>query len=263
METPAEIYKTIEEAARKTTEAMRLATPFKSTIDSAYAGGDPQTKQPGESAAGTNAKRSIVSLSWDLPVASAEIIEVPIGSGDTGIEGVIQARSAGSATTGAYGLMPGWALPEATGTYVNSTANFVRVMRESWLMPVLIATVHVEVVTTSAGALASVGIYSAEGNNLLVNSGTFDCASAGIKSNTLGTAVKLLPGFYYYAFTISDTTATLRAVTSGANIQTVMNGGTIQRGQAANNATAGVLPATLGTVSDVSYTNTPLSKWQS
>jgi hypothetical protein len=256
-----EFIKSLARVQQRETDKTRNDQSFKASIATGYAGGDPTVLLPGEASASADTKRSVVSIGWTLPRASDEIEVDPLGN-DMAIAGIIKTLGVGSRTTGAYHLLPSFRIPESTGTYVNDLANHIRVQRLFIPGPLLVATVHVEVVATSAGALASVGIYSAEGGNLLVDSGTFNCTAAGIKSNTLGAAVDLGPGWYYFAFTLTDTTATLRAETSGTNIQTVFNGGTIQRGQAANSATSGVLPATLGAISDVSYTNTPLAKLQ-
>ncbi len=256
-----EFIKSLTRVQSRETDNTRNDEPFKASIASGYAGGDPTVLLPGESSASADTKRSIVSIGWALPKASDEIVITPLGN-DMAIDGVIKTLGTGSRTTGAYHLLPGFRIPESTGAYTNGTANLVRVQRLFWPGPLTVASVHIEIVTTSAGALASVGIYSAEGSNLLVDSGTFSCTTAGLKSNTLGAAVELGPGWYYYAFTVTDTTASFRAEASGLNIQTVLNGGTVQRGQAANSASSGVLPATLGTVSDVAYTNTPMAKFQ-
>jgi len=263
---PKEFIESLARVQKRETDKTRNDEPFKASIASGYTGGDPTVLLPGESAASADTKRSVVSIGWTLPRASDEIVIAPIGN-DMAISGVVKTLGSGSRTTGAYHLLPNFHAPEAaSGTgYGPGSANIVQVARVLWPAPLLVASVHIEVQTTSAAALASVGIYSAEGGNLLIDSGTFSCTTGGVKSNTLGAPVEILPGWVYYAFTVSDTTAKMRAVASGtgAAIQAVLNAGTIQRGQAVNTATAGVLPATLGAISDVTLSILPLAKFQS
>src|SRR6185436_8083171 len=110
-----------------------------------YTSGDPTVLLPGEAAASADTKRSVFSIGWTLPRASDEIVVTPLGN-DMAIDGVIKTLGSGSRSTGAYHLLPGFSVPESTGTYVNSGANIVKVQRLCLPGPLLVATVHVEVV---------------------------------------------------------------------------------------------------------------------
>ena len=109
-----------------------------------------------------------------------------------------------------------------------------------------IREVITEVTTLVAASLYSCGIYTPDGNTLLINSGTFNGATTGIKSNVIA-AVTLDPDVYLFAQT-ANTTTTL--VTRSLNLSLpciLLTGGAVVRcATAANASAAGVLPATLG-----------------
>lgn len=246
--------------AEKVVERSGLRTPFKSSLDSAYAGGDPKTLRPGEAAAGTDAHKVLAVHCLRVPVASADVLEVPV-SNEEMVVGSSVSLSAGLRGTGAYFLLPNLSWPEATALYGSGvTTNSVIAERVYIPVGIKVATIHIEVTTGAASALASVGLYSGDGA-LLVNSGTFDCATTGAKSNTLGAAVDVDFGWYWYAVVLTDNTIRLRASSTGT-VTAIANAGTVQRGNGANAATAGVLPATLGTVTGQTFTIMALSKFQ-
>ena len=112
----------------------------------------------------------------------------------------------------------------------------------------VIRKVVTEVTTLEAASLYSVGLYNADGTSLLVDSGTFNGASTGIKQNTI-TAVTLEPGPYLFAQSANTTTTlVLRIwVLGGSAVQALLNGTDIVNAStAANPSIAGVLPATTG-----------------
>lgn len=113
-----------------------------------------------------------------------------------------------------------------------------------------IASVHAEV-TTAAGTNGSFGIYSADGNTRHITSGAVSTASTGVKSVTLGAAVTLVPEFYWFAYSSDNASVRWRGI--DLTNYTWFNGGTVQYGVAANAASAGVLPSTLGGVSAPTY----------
>lgn len=113
-----------------------------------------------------------------------------------------------------------------------------------------IASVHAEI-TTSAGTNGSFGIYTADGATRSITSGAISTASTGVKSVTLGAAVTLTPGFYWFTYTSDNASVRWRGI--DLTNYTWFNGGTVQYGVAANAASAGVLPATLGGVSAPTY----------
>ena len=111
----------------------------------------------------------------------------------------------------------------------------------------VVRKVATEVTTLEAASLYSVGIYNADGTSLLVDSGTFNGATTGIKQNTV-TAVTLEPGPYLFAQTANTTTTlVVRIFAVGTALQGLVNGTDITTFSiAANTSSAGVLPATTG-----------------
>jgi hypothetical protein len=102
--------------------------------------------------------------------------------------------------------------------------------------------------TTLSGGFMSSGIYSADGNSLLVDMGPCSTTSSSILHiKTNSTAVTLPAGWYWYAYTADNTNATYRASTAVADING-WNGLFALFGYGANTSTAGQLPSTLGAV---------------
>jgi hypothetical protein len=86
----------------------------------------------------------------------------------------------------------------------------------------LIDQVAIEVTTAGAGALVRAGLYNADTNwqptTLLVDFGTFDASTTGVKIITLGTPLTLAPG-RYVAVLHDNVNVTLRNIqTAGATI---------------------------------------------
>ena len=136
-----------------------------------------------------------------------------------------------------------------TAQTIVSVAN--RVLTNQFVLPfqVTVRTINTQVTTLEAAKKYSVGIYSADGNTLLVDSGAISTASTGVKSVTI-TAVTLIPGVYLFAHTADGTTAAAQKLNM-PNVQALMNGGSASKAnRAANASSAGVLPATLGTLTE-------------
>lgn len=126
--------------------------------------------------------------------------------------------------------------------------NNVLVFEFALVKTVTVRKVVLTVVTTSVASTANVGIYTRTGN-LLIDSGTFDTASATTQSKTLGAPVTLPPGIYYFAQACTATTPTSQtSVTWNGSAATIANTNGVRQGLAANALAAGALPATLGTV---------------
>lgn len=103
--------------------------------------------------------------------------------------------------------------------------------------------------TVTAAATATFGIYDISGNKL-IDSGTFSTAVASqTVTNTLGTPVTLNPGVYWFAQSCSNTSNTSSGnINDSAAGRTMRNASGVRQGTAANSASSGVLPSTLGTV---------------
>jgi hypothetical protein len=74
---------------------------------------------------------------------------------------------------------------------------------------------------------------------------------------TLGAPYTLDPGAYIFAWTSDSTVVSLAGGSIGGNLETIFEDTVNQSGKAANAGSAGVLPATLGTISAVSIGTFP------
>lgn len=103
--------------------------------------------------------------------------------------------------------------------------------------------------TAAAASTANLGIYDASGNKF-IDSGTFSTASsATILSNTLTTPVSLFPGVYFYCWSDTSTTVTATGyATLAANVVLMYNQNANRYVAATNTTSAGVMPATLGSL---------------
>lgn len=187
----------------------------------------------------------LVSINGDTTqaqtVVGADDIAVATTGGATTVRR--QARSGGPA---------GWMFP--FGNFYNATtglissANQVRVARLYLPMRLTVASIHFHISTAFAGGLCSVGVYSDDGTTLLIDSGAKSTTATGVVSTTLAATVTLGPGWYWVAYTCDNATSAISGTPASANPSAVLNAGTGQVGAAANASAAGVLPATLGTV---------------
>lgn len=177
--------------------------------------------------------------------------------------------AAASSTAGGSGTFSGAAayhmLPSdlglgALGTVAHSPANLVRAFRFFLPHGLVVAKLTVQISTLFSGGLCSVGIYSADGNTKLIDSGTISTTTTGIKDVTLGATVSLPVGFYWFAWTQDNTTSRFAGDGfNNVNVIALYNGAsTTQMGDAANSSSSGVLPSTLGTVTGVGTASTPV-----
>lgn len=159
----------------------------------------------------------------------------------------------------------------AITSLVSGSANQVRAWQCVLPYSVTINKVSIEVQVNSAAQTCNVGIYSADRATKLVDSGTFDMSSGAgaagtTRTNTLGAPVTV-SGPIWVGFSCSDTTAAIGAAGGilGANVGAVfanIAGGPIM-GSAANATSAGVMPASLGTITQATTISTsPLMRFE-
>jgi hypothetical protein len=135
-------------------------------------------------------------------------------------------------------------------TTICSSNNEVRVFQFVLPYAVNVGKVTVIVNTAAAGA-ADVGIYSASGNRLLYTNGGINSGSATTQTVTVfGGPIFLPAGTYYLAQTSSNSAAGWTGLLLSTATSFVNLGGANRMGFAANAATAGVLPATLGAITN-------------
>jgi len=111
---------------------------------------------------------------------------------------------------------------------------------------------------------ASFGIYSADGASLFVYSGLVDTNTGWTVAQTVtpSTPGTIGPGFFRVAWVADNTSATMFTSQGNTNFNEIMGTGVIQVGTAANAATAGALPSSLGTITlDTSITQWPILNW--
>jgi len=115
--------------------------------------------------------------------------------------------------------------------------------------------VSVNVSASAAATHVNVALYNAAGSKVL-DSGAFDTSGTGAKTNTLASRVILPAGSYYYAWSFDNNSGTLalfclnnQYANPTTASDTLLNANSQKRGQASNSLSAGVMPATLGTLS--------------
>lgn len=141
----------------------------------------------------------------------------------------------------------------ATASFVPSGANGVYATQFILQDTFTIRKVTVNVTNPAFGGLCSVGIYSADRTTKLLDSGTFDGGTTGVHTNTIS-AVTLTPGTYWLAQTgTSSSISTLASASLSNDQRDLMNAVYVKAGLAANAATVGVLPGSLGIVSSANF----------
>jgi|SRR5579872_1915917 len=193
--------------------------------------------------------------------SSQIVLNLTAGQGvaltDTG-SGALEITANGGADLGnpGFGYFMGTGIVEdvipvlsvcSTSETIITTPDEVRVQQFVLESTWVISAVGVTITGTDASQTCTFGIYSAAGNKL-VDSGAFSAVSMGYLENTLGSPVTLPPGVYYFAQ--SATGSNPRVPGIGTNIQSsligMLNGTNTYNGIAANSASGGVLPSTLG-----------------
>lgn len=172
-------------------------------------------------------------------------------------------------TTNTSGL--GFALPGGggipivgdTSAALVGSADEVRVVLFYAPMRVTVDRIGVNGVTNGSGNSAGFGIYTADGNTKVCDSGAISTTSwSGAAAYTLSGSCTFGPGYYYYAWTANNTTPTIRSGSAFTNYFAPLNVGTgTVLGTAANASSGGVLPSTLGTLTDSNSLAVPIVRW--
>jgi hypothetical protein len=163
----------------------------------------------------------------------------------------------------AYFFGPGIFLPisaisRGTGSSWEPSDNRVNVVQFTLAVTFQISKISINVIANSIGDFGGFGIYSADGNTLLVDSGPMALGSVAVVTSSI-TSISLAPGTYNYAQTGTTTTATLNTTSSvGINDANLMNANAAapRYAIAANASAGGQLPASLGALTAVSNTTT-------
>ena len=183
----------------------------------------------------------------DKGAGTINLQAVASGFGTSGIGGF---WSAGFPMASAYGQA-------LSGTTISTTINQVSVFQFTLYAPFTISSVAAYVTANASGATMNFGVYSTAGAKLL-DSGSLSAATNNVAVRNTITPVTLPAGIYYFAQSTSNTGVQVTGFTLGStHWDDMMNAvGTVKNGQAANLTSAGVMPATLGTITaDAIYGN--------
>lgn len=168
------------------------------------------------------------------------------------VQGSNSAASSGQGGFGSWGLFTPITAPTANIAIIGS-ANQVKTTQFSLsiMEPVRRAAFWIGT-TAAAGKIAVAGIYDANRNKIF--QATFSTTNASTKVvDSSFTSVLLLPGVYHYALTADATTPTTDTISPGQGGTGKLPDNTLVKvGTAANSMSAGVMPATLGTLSSAS-----------
>jgi hypothetical protein len=156
---------------------------------------------------------------------------------------------------------------QSSGATSLFTANVMRLWQFVLPWRVTINQLSFEVVATSGvGKSLGLGIWDAFCTTLPVNSGvmtaggTPDINTAGVYTKTIsGGPVTLNPGVYWLAMTTDSTTLTLRSFSIPSQQITQLNQQTNKKfAQAGNNGSAGVFPASCGSLTTAAANQPPI-----
>lgn len=162
----------------------------------------------------------------------------------------------------------GYFIPSSTmpttqlaGTVITAN-NQVRALQVVLPFKMTVAKITVAVTALAAASTCDMGFYSADGTTKIVNAGGFSGAAVAIVTTTI-TPVTLNPGPYYFAWTCSDSTVGFRALAFSTEMGNILNNQTVKKsGTAANAASGGVLPSSLGAITGVAAISQPFAAFE-
>ena len=136
-----------------------------------------------------------------------------------------------------------------TGSSVGTTANQVSVWMFTLDANWTIDEVGTSISTNVSGATVNFGIYSSAGSKSLDSTALSATSTGAVKASI--SAVTLNAGTYFFAASTSNTSVQVQGFELGVIAMTTLANALtpVKVGQAANSTSAGVMPATLGTIS--------------
>ena len=142
--------------------------------------------------------------------------------------------------------------PQTSNSVVITTVAD-RVLVTQFILPfrVVVRNIVVDITTLEVGKLAGFGLYDAA-KNLAVDSGAISTTTTGVKTVSI-TAVTIEPGVYYVAWTCDGIVAKSRFASNGSFYINMVNENATRTARAANASSSGVLPATLGALTEESH----------
>lgn len=196
------------------------------------------------------ANQKISQLSNGNPPQSAD--QIPINRAGSNFS-ITAGNLSGIASTAGQGYFIGPGLITVGESFSNgaalvSSAQQVVVTQFTLPISITVRNVTYAATVTVASSTITFGIYSADGNTKLLDSGTFNGGSSSNQTLAV-TAVTLPPAVYWFAQSAStQTTLTGPGIAGNGIVNGFLIAHAAHMGTAANSATAGVLPATLGVI---------------
>lgn len=244
MKTDTDLIKIIDRRVeqRRTRQALKVA------IDSAYTTGQPKTKRPEDSAATGKTKQVLLCHCLAPPTAGGTAIEQPVGD-DSVVLGQIGTPPD---LSNGYLLLPEIPVGATTTTVGVASNNQVRCYRFVPKFPLKISKLIFEIVVSVGGQNVGMAVYDSAATTRHFTTGSL--LNAGGHTSTSVGPFQFQTGVpYWIAWSADDNTITWRAVAMDSNFNTLLNNQVTHIGTAANPATNGAPPATLGTISSGSF----------
>lgn len=163
--------------------------------------------------------------------------------------GVVYPPAAVNSTTLSGFFSNGLNMPfgSAAGVAFVGSANEVRFVKFTLSATWSISKVCTSISTGVAAQTVSFGIYNSTGGTKLIDSGLVSAATSSSAPCATFTAVVLTPGEYIFAWTCTSTSVTQASMNGlSAGLANTFNADAPRVGTAANAATVGALPSTLG-----------------
>lgn len=205
----------------------------------------------------------ISQLTSGNPAQAGDLIPIDRAGSNFSLTAGAIAALAGSGLTTVNGvgmLGPGFINGAATTSDQNvliGSNNQVHVYMFTPLLSITITKVKWHVSGGANGTKFAFGIYSADGNTKLLDTGAITVAGVPSDYAITVSSVTLNAGTtYFFAQTATGTLAQGPAIGLGPNEIVQMNASTPRYAFAANSSAAGVLPATLGVLTADNSTNT-------
>jgi hypothetical protein len=179
-------------------------------------------------------------------ISGADDISVSTSSGTTTIRRVAQTGS------DKFVIFPLLCGNGSSGSNAVS-ANQVRVFPVWVPFRITVAAIYFLITANQvSGRHAAAGLYSSDGNTLLIDSGPINLTNAQPLQTGNAVVGTLAPGWYLLAITCDNASPSFATFGADANLNTIINGGAAKTGTAANSSSGGQLPSSLGTITAVS-----------
>ena len=157
-----------------------------------------------------------------------------------------------------YVFLPSIAIPNlaSSNTPITGTANQILVVQFVLPTPITARRLTANISVAAAGQKFFIGVYSTAGKKLLQAS--LSCGALNATTATLTSPVALPAGTYFYAYGVSNTACAATATPIAVGIANMLQKNSIRLATSSNAVSAGVLPATLGTLTPTALSAIPV-----